>query len=455
MELLIGFGILGLFGLGFAKWVVTLRRVASTNEVHIVQTGKETVSYGKDTGHGNSYYEWPSWLPILGVTKVVLPVSNFDVDLKGYEAYDKGRLPFMVDVKAFFRIKDSNIAAQRVASFTELHNQLEAVVQGAVRTILANSDIEEIMQGRGRFGQDFTSEVNENLANWGVETVRNIELMDIRDSKDSRVIHNIMDKKKSQIEMESRTEVAKNKQLAMMAEIDAQKEVDLQKQDVAQLVGLRQVESQRQVELQNQSKIQAISEQQRTTKEKEMAVFQVEQVALAETEQKVKLVQAEQNKRTLLMNSEAQRDAQIFAAEAQLETKKREAQAITLEGTARADAEKAIMLAPVEAQITLAKEIGENASYQKYLITIRQVEANQAVGIAQASALEKADVKVISNTGSPTAGINNVMDLFSSRGGTELGAMLEGLSQTEVGQALVSKVTGSKTESTPKLVSKN
>jgi hypothetical protein len=59
-------------------------------------------------------------------------------------------------------------------------------------------------------------------------------------------------------------------------------------------------------------------------------------------------------------------------------------------------------MAPVEAQIVLAKEIGENQSYQQYLITIRQVEANQAIGVEQARALDKADIKVIANSGTVT-----------------------------------------------------
>ena len=42
------------------------RRVTETNEVHIVQTRNKTVSYGKDTGNGNTYYEIPSWVPIFG-----------------------------------------------------------------------------------------------------------------------------------------------------------------------------------------------------------------------------------------------------------------------------------------------------------------------------------------------------------------------------------------------------
>jgi len=129
-----------------------LRRVVPTNEVHIVQSTKHTRSYGKDTPNGNTYYEWPFWIPVFGVTKIVMPVSVFDIQLNAYEAYDVGRVPFVVDIVAFFRIADSNVAAQRVESFRELESQLLSIVQGAVRTILASHDIDKIMLERSIYG---------------------------------------------------------------------------------------------------------------------------------------------------------------------------------------------------------------------------------------------------------------------------------------------------------------
>jgi flotillin len=56
-------------------WVIGLRRVVPVNEVHIVQTRKNTVSYGKGF-ESNTYYEWPTRLPLIGLTKVMLPVST-------------------------------------------------------------------------------------------------------------------------------------------------------------------------------------------------------------------------------------------------------------------------------------------------------------------------------------------------------------------------------------------
>jgi len=412
---------------------LTLRRIVPTNEVHIVQRSSKTVSYGKDLGNGNVYYEFPSWIPVLGVNKVVLPVSVFALDLIDYEAYDVGRLPFIIDVKAFFRIVDSNIAAQRVSSFQELHNQLLAIVQGSIRSILASNEIEHILQGRATFGEQFTKEVEMQLSQWGVTNVKSIELMDIRDERDCRVIHNIMEKKKSFIEMESRTEVAKNKQMAEIAETQATRNVAVQQQEAKQVTGLREVEASRQVSIAKEEAMQAVKEQAKLTKEKEMSVIRVENVRKAEIEKEMAVTKASQQKETT-----------ILIAEGDLESKRRSSEAITIEGAAKASAEKALLLAPVEAQVTLAKEIGSNKEYQVYLVTIEQIKMAQAVGMEQAKALSEADIKIIANSDSPVTGLNKVMDLVSSRGGTQVGAMLEGLAASPVGKTLLGKLTDEK-----------
>ncbi|MFR1031211.1 MAG: hypothetical protein ACLSE6_01175 [Alphaproteobacteria bacterium] len=51
---------------------------------------------------------------------------------------------------------------------------------------------------------------------------------------------------------------------------------------------------------------------------------------------------------------------------------------IKLEGDAKANAEKQMQLASVEAQLKLASEIGNNDGYQHYLIQVRQIEANES-----------------------------------------------------------------------------
>ena len=229
--------------------------------------------------------------------------------------------------------------------------------------------------------------------------------------------------------MESRTEVAKNKKIAEIAEIEAKREVDLQNQVATQAVGLRTVEAQREVALQTETAEQAIKEQQKLTKQKEMEVRKVELVKVAEIEKETQIIKAEQIKETL-----------ILEADGALEAKRKEAAGIQAEGVAKAEAEKALQLAPVQAQIELAKEIGENKSYQEYLVTIRRVEAEETVGVKQAEALMQANIKVIANSGDINQGFKSISDVLSSKGGTAIGALLEGMNNTEVGGTLLSKL---------------
>lgn len=455
MQQIIAFAIISVVAIigtiGFLA--ICFRVVVSTNDVHIVQSAKKTTSYGKDQDAGNTYYKWPAWVPVLGVKTISLPVSVFDVDLNDYAAYDKGRVPFVIDIMAFFRIENSNLAAQRVHSFEELVVQLKGILQGACRSILAASEIEEILEGRAKFGEMFTQAVDIQLKEWGVIDVKNIELMDIRDATGSNVIQNIMAKKKSMIEMESRTAVAENMRKANEAEVIAQREVEIRKQEAMQQVGQRSAEKDKQVGIAQQKAQQEIKEEQKLTAQKEMAVLQVNQVRTAEIAREVQVVQADQNKQTLIIHAEAQKAQNIIAAEGvkqqtvvvaegNLEGAKMHAQGVEVEGRAQGEAEKAVLLAPVEAQITLAKEIGENAGYQKYLLMTKEIEKNQAVGIAQAAALEKANIKVIANSGDVSSGVTSVMDLLTPKGGTQIGGMLEALAQTPAGEAVVKALNG-------------
>lgn len=421
-------GILLTVGLAILVMVL-LRRVVPTNEIHIVQSSKKTISYGKDMVDGNTYYAWPSWVPKLGVVVGKLPVSVFSCDLDGYDAYDRGRLPFMLDIKAFFRIENSNLAAQRVSSFSELHSQLKAILQGAVRTILASEDIETILSGRSEFGEKFTKEVNEQLKAWGVTTVKMIELMDIRDAKESKVIANIMEKKKSEIEKQSRIEVASNRRAAEVAEIEARREVELSNQQAIQQVGIRKAEVDREVGIAKEQTSQRVAVEAATTALNNAEVVRVEVVKSAEIQRDKAIVNAEEQAKTTIIKSEGDLRATQLAAEG-----------VKAEGEAKASAEKLMQLAPVEAQIVLAKEIGENEGYQTYLVRLEEVKAGQTIGVAQAEALKAAGIKVIATGGTVPDGVKSVGELFSAQGGTKIGAMLETFANTDQGKALLTRL---------------
>lgn len=429
-------------------WVLSLRRVVPLSVVHIVQSRRSTKSYGKGQVNGNVYYEWPAWLPLMGVTKRILPVSNFSLDITAYEAYDIDRLPFCVDIVSFFRIADTNEAANKVEDFEELQAHLLAIVQGAVRSILAKSKLENILSERSIYGQKFTEAVSDQIRQWGCEVTKSLELLDVRDSKDSRVIQNIMEKKKSEIEKESRVEVAENRKLAEQAEIAARREVQLSEQEALEKVGIREADVAKKVGLQKEQTQQEINDAARITREKEMEIKRVAEVKAAEIEKQAQIIAAEQAKETMVIAAQAKLDAQAkdseqikIEADAKLHAKQREAEGIQAEGEAKAEAEKQMQMARVTAEIELAKQIADSQSYQDYLVRMKEVDAKQVVGIEQAKAIKEAQIKVIANGGSISEGVSKIGDIFSSKGGQGLASMLEGLMQTEPGKALVAKLT--------------
>ena len=459
------YGVPSLFFLVVFFYALSLRRIVPTNVVHIVQRGDKTVSYGVGKG-SNVYYEFPKWLPKIGVMVRSLPVSNFDIDLYKYSAYDKDRVPFVVDVKAFFHIADTNQAAEKVESFEELKKQLENVVQGAVRSILAKSKLEEIMEERSIFGVQFTEAVNADLANWGVASIKNIELMDVRDAEGSSVIGQIMAKRMSAIDMESRTEVAKNTKLAEQAELTARQEIDVTKAETEKIAGEAQAKSLQAIGIANaeatkkagiaeQQSISDIAQAERATAEQQMEVVKVNEIKQAEINKEKAIIAAEEAKRRTEIEAEAGKFKVETEAAAMLEAQKKNAEGVKTLGQAEADiikakgiseaeSKKAMELAGVTAQTTLAKEIGENKSYQEYLIKIREVEVTQIVGVAQyesmAKAMAGADLKLLVNSGDVHSGIGKLSDVFTAKGGSQINGLLESLKQTPEGKGLLNMV---------------
>jgi flotillin len=86
--------------------------------------------------------------------------------------------------------------------------------------------------------------------------------------------------------------------------------------------------------------------------------------------------------------------------------------------------------------------------YEAFRPWVEQIKAGQTVGVAQAEALKAADIKVIVTGGDVPAGMNNITEVFSAKGGQALGAMLEGLAQTDAGKAVFERAT--KGSATPK-----
>lgn len=125
---------------------------------------------------------------------------------------------------------------------------------------------------------------------------------------------------------------------------------------------------------------------------------------------------AQANRETQILVAQGAKESQFLAAEALLEMKNKESQGIQKIGEAEAEALRLKELAPISAQIELARAIGENGGYQGYLIAIRQLEACEVIGVEQAKAMSQADLKVIAKGGSIGEGMNDIKDIISAKG---------------------------------------
>lgn len=470
-------GLVGAVGVILFFYVLGLRRIVSADEVHVVQRNNTSDVYGSaaEENKGNTYYEFPVWVPKLGVAVKRLSTAIFDVKLTEYDAYDKDRLPFLVDIQAYFRINSFKTAANKVNNTDELNNQLKGIVQGAVRSLLAKEDLESIMSERAKYGEMFTHEVADQLKEWGVVAVKNIELMDIKDAHGSEVIANIMKKKKSAIEMESRTTVAKNLQQAKEAEISANQAVAIKEQDSIREVGMRTAEVQQEVGIANEKANQEVQAQVKLTAEKEMEVQRVREVKSAEiakqaaeveaqknkevisinaeanvtkseADKKVAILNAEANKQQTVLNAEAQKQQITLKAEADLVTATNEAKGIEAKGKANAEAQRLAKVASVQDQVTLAEKVGENEPYQEFLIRQKQIEVQgnvmREVGVAQAQNLSGADIKIFANSGSVSEGVGKVGSIFNPGTSFDIASMLEAFKSTPMGAEILDKVLG-------------
>ena len=400
-----------------------------------------------------------------------------------YAAYDHKRLPFQVDVQAFFVMENADIVSQRVSDFRELKDHLQKIVSGAVRKVTASLPLERILSARSELSLEFDAEVSEQLKDWGVKAVNSIEFMNIKDANGSTVIQDIQQKEESRINRESREVQAENEQAAKIKEIEAQRKVAMEQENAAQQVGTRTAEKNQAVGIAQEQSKQAVAEQNKLTTEKNMEVKRIEETRAAEIAKEVALTLAEQKRQEITINAESQKVAEIteaeaekqkqvlaaqaekqalelkaeadkkaqelkaeadqkavqLSSEAQLEADKRKAEGtlaiqhaeavgIKKIGTAKADAEKEMQMASVTAQTELANQIGDNENYQTYLLQVKQIEVNGEIGIAQAKALESANIQIVGGSGTD--------------GGLSLGGMLTGLVATDAGKAIVERVAG-------------
>ena len=115
---------------------LAFRVVVTTNQVHIVQRGGTTTSYGRGQPAGNTYYRWPSWLPVVGVKVTILPVSIFSRKLANYAAYDIDRVPFETALQSLLRQSDPHATYEWTTSLDYFGNTYLHVYEAPASNVL-------------------------------------------------------------------------------------------------------------------------------------------------------------------------------------------------------------------------------------------------------------------------------------------------------------------------------
>lgn len=453
-----GFWWIALIVMGIISiYIVTqLRKVVATNEVHIVQRGRKSVPYGKWLQWWNVYLAWASWVPVFWIAVQKLPLSIFSLQLNWYKAYDTGKVPFQVDITAFFEIKDPVLAAEKIFTIAELKDQLNETVKWVVRKILASRDVVDIMESRSDIKEEFYKEVYSAVKAWWVD-LKNVEFMDIKDADWSQVITNIMMKKRSLIESQSEIEVAENQKTAIIEkenkhaearakaaqakswadiiESDAMREAELKRIENDKLTQNKDIEKERVLSIQKEVAKQNFYESEKETKVKKLAVKQVEDEKTAEIAKSIEIIRAEEQKQKLIIEAEwdkVQVELKAEADKTQVELDA-EAQKTRIESIWIAKAKELDYLGTAQAKnkTQMAEALNMfSAGSIAFMVKQLEVELAEIVDLEKAKALWKADVKVISTWANGWEWVKSFMDLFSANGWTNIGAMVEAAKNT-------------------------
>jgi len=449
--------ILGIIAFLVILFIITkLRKVVPTNEVHIVQSKKNTTPFGKGQEAWNVYLDWPAWVPGFWVEVQHLPLSIFDLQLNWYKAYDVGKVPFQVDITAFFEIKEPVLAAEKVFSITELKDQLNETLKWVVRKILASKDIVEVMETRSEIKDQFYQEVFQAVKAWWVD-LKNVEFMDIRDDEKSQVVTNIMMKKRSLIESESQIEVAENQKQATIekenkisearaaaakakssADIissDSERDAELKRIENEKLTQNQDIEKEKILAIQKEEAKQKVYESEKETKARELAVKQLDEEKKAEIAKNIEVIKAEEQKEKSIIDAQAEKESIKLKAEAEKIKIELEAEAekTKIESIWLAEAKKIDYMWTAEAKnkTQMAEALNSFDSESiAYMVKELEVELAKIVDLEKAKSLASADVKVISTWSNGGEWVKSFMDLFSANGWTNIWAMVQAAKNT-------------------------
>jgi len=397
-------------------WALTLRQIVELKYADVVVKKTGTKIYSADTTiQGREptaiYYNFPSWIPVIGCIVKRMPLEIIQISVKGYETFAKANARFVIDVSVYCRIENVPAAAQKFpgTSIEDFKKGMAAIIISAVRKTTANYAIEDIISKRKEISDEIRLEIAEDFLKWGVE-LTNVAVETIQDAENTTVIHDISAKKEAEINSLSRQEIAiKSKQ----AEI-----VEAENRELAEK---RKIQADEQIAIRAQEKEKTVATMRQEAITKILDVERNEKVTRANIEADAKIKTAEGVRQSQIITAEGVKQSNILTSDG-------EKQALILKGDGTASQTNAVGLA--EAAVIKAKKLAEAEGLAKIAAAqklqqdgaekIRTIEKDEKIGLKLAEALAQAEIKFYGG-GEP----KNFMDLFKvSTGGLSAGGSL-------------------------------
>ena len=368
---------IGIIAGAFVILWLMMYRIVPPQEAHFVTAPWGTKVCAADDNVGKS--RWYLRIPFL-ITVRKLPITIRELVVE-QETYEKNQARYNVKSSLKYRIIDPTTSANTFTNENELNEQLQDVVRSSVRAVTVKFDVTEARSNKTLMSDEITKEILDDLGQWGLRLV-SFQLIDFQDTEDSDIISDISKRREVEIQTTTREQNAEKIKQAKVKEAEADEQSQSREILRDKVVGERK-----------QEKLEAIAIKETAARKQEYEIKKVEIVKQAEINKAQAIVKANQDKETEFIKKEQKKLEGEGDRLRDEERAKGEAAPIREKGFAEAEAKEKLQEA--------LNKFGDSAI--RALVAEQIVAAEKEVGIAGASALKEADVKVFAGDGGKDA----------------------------------------------------
>jgi len=375
------------------------RRVVSRDEAHVVVRWNRVYVYSGTSEvegfKGTTYYEFPGWVPLLGMDVTRVPLSVVEIKIPEMVTFAAKNARFTLSASVYVRVVDPLKAAQRWPGRTvdTFISSVKELIQNAIRNTTTAFAAEDIIEKKDEIAAKLQEALAGDMDEYGC-IITNVAVVNITDAPGTTVISDIARKREAEINSESRQIVAVKEKEARIVEAQNRQEAEPREAAADEAIGVREREKERTI---------FISQQQ--VAEEEMKVERVRQVRAAEIQRDAAIERAQGERQAVILRREG------------------EAEGVKAVGLAEAEVIKSKGLAEAEA---IAKRVEALNRLRGEGRAFREIEKEERIGTELAKALQKAQIRFVS-----TGEVSSFLKLFSASGGANIGAMLAALRETE------------------------